>query len=99
MNEAEAKYRIVMLVSIAEEHIGGDGFKDLDTAGVEAIKALNTRIKIKQELIKMEQEVNRCYDLASENSLYRLDREEIRWRARADAFRDAVEIVKGVLGG
>ena len=47
----------------------------------------------------MKQEIERCYDLAKDNALYKLDREEIRWRARADTFWDCVEIIKGIMGG
>lgn len=99
MAEDEAVSCIVRLVSIAEEYVGGEDFKELDAAGVTAIKALNAQIKLKQELIKMKQEIERCYDLAKDNALYKLDREEIRWRARADTFWDCVEIIKGIMGG
>ena len=47
MTETEAKDRIVMLVSIAEEYVGGEGYKEMDDAGVEAIKAT---VKEKMEL-------------------------------------------------
>ncbi len=97
MNEIQAKERIAMLLTIAQD--SESGHKDLADAGAEAIKALHTRIRLRQELQRLEQEVNRCYALANENALYRLEKEEIRWRARADAFRDLVGIVKGVLGG
>lgn len=95
MNETQAKERIAMLLLIAQS----EGYKNLADAGAEAIKALDVKKKLRQEIQKLEQEAGRCYAVANENALYRLDATANVWTARANAIRDCIGVVKDVLGG
>lgn len=57
-------------------------------------KALTFSINMINELIKLEEEINRCYVLANYSFESGMDREYYLWMDRANAFRDAKAIVE-----
>lgn len=64
----------------------------------EAIKALETQEKLKEELAKMEEEVKKCYNNANDCERGGLKITQRAWTARAHAFRDCIDILKKIMG-
>lgn len=90
---------MAMMLQIVQDNVGNQAADIYAESCSAAIRSMNTIGSIKSEMLKMEEEIRRCYEIASKNAIYGLKREEAIWNARAQAFRDCLEILKKHIGG
>jgi hypothetical protein len=90
---------LAMMLQIVQHNVDNQSADVYAESCAVSIRSINVISAIKTEMVKMDEEIRRCYEIADQNSIYGLKREAATWNARAQAFRDCLEILKKHIGG
>lgn len=90
---------LAMMLQIVQHNVDNQSADVYAESCAVSIRSINVISAIKTEMAKMDEEIRRCYEIAGKNAIYGLKREEAIWNARAQAFRDCLEILKKHIGG